>query len=223
MQKSTEFELEVLPEIQNRRSRRAYSSTPLESEKIQSLFEAARWAPSSLNEQPWTYIYATKDQPELWNKLLSVLNEGNITWASDAPLLVLSLYRKNLLRNNQPNGSAKYDLGGANAFLSLQATSLGLNVHQMGGYNRQKAKDVLNIKNHGLSLAVAAELEWDLLISHEDDTLHDYYEQRMVGFAPMGDTLYCVVFVEREADLIRIISLRAAERYEVKRYAANYS
>ncbi len=145
MQKSTEFELEVLPEIQNRRSRRAYSSTPLESEKIQSLFEAARWAPSSLNEQPWTYIYATKDQPELWNKLLSVLNEGNITWASDAPLLVLSLYRKNLLRNNQPNGSAKYDLGGANAFLSLQATSLGLNVHQMGGYDRQKAKDVLNI------------------------------------------------------------------------------
>ncbi len=85
------------------------------------------------------------------------------------------------------------------------------------------AKDVLNIKNHGLSLAVAAELEWDLLISHEDDTLHDYYEQRMVGFAPMGDTLYWVVFVEREADLIRIISLRAAERYEVKRYAANYS
>lgn len=145
MQKSTEFELEVLPEIQNRRSRRAYSSTPLESEKIQSLFEAARWAPSSLNEQPWTYIYATKDQPELWNKLLSVLNEGNITWASDAPLLVLSLYRKNLLRNNQPNGSAKYDLGGANAFLSLQATSLGLNVHQMGGYDRHKAKDVLNI------------------------------------------------------------------------------
>ena len=145
MQKSTEFELEVLPEIQNRRSRRAYSSTPLESEKIQSLFEAARWAPSSLNEQPWTYIYATKDQPELWNKLLSVLNEGNITWASDAPLLVLSLYRKNLLSNNQPNGSAKYDLGGANAFLSLQATSLRLNVHQMGGYDRQKAKDVLNI------------------------------------------------------------------------------
>ena len=145
MQKSTEFELEVLPEIQNRRSRRAYSSTPLESEKIQSLFEAARWAPSSLNEQPWTYIYATKNQPELWNKLLSVLNEGNITWASDAPLLVLSLYRKNLLSNNQPNGSAKYDLGGANAFLSLQATSLRLNVHQMGGYDRQKAKDVLNI------------------------------------------------------------------------------
>jgi nitroreductase len=145
MQKSTEFELEVLPEIQNRRSRRAYSSAPLESEKIQSLFEAARWAPSSLNEQPWTYIYATKDQPELWNKLLSVLNEGNITWASDAPLLILSLYRKNLLRNNQPNGSAKYDLGGANAFLSLQATRLGLNVHQMGGFDRQKAKDVLNI------------------------------------------------------------------------------
>ena len=59
------------------------------------------------------------------------------------------------------------------------------------------AKDVLNRKNHGLSLAAAAGLEWDLLVSHADDTRHDYYELRMVGYAPMGDTLYCVVFVER--------------------------
>jgi uncharacterized DUF497 family protein len=84
-------------------------------------------------------------------------------------------------------------------------------------------KDVLNIKNHGLSLAAAAALEWDLLISHADDTRHDYYEQRMIGYAPIGDTLHCVVFVEREEDLMRIISLRVAEKYEVKRYAANYS
>lgn len=73
------------------------------------------------------------------------------------------------------------------------------------------AKDVLNVKNHGLSLALAAELDWDLLVSHEDATLHDYYEQRMVGFAPIGDTLYCVVFVERDADVLRIISLWLAE------------
>ena len=84
------------------------------------------------------------------------------------------------------------------------------------------AKDALNIKNHGLSLALARELEWDLLISHADDTRHDYFELRMVGFCPSGDTLYCLVFVEREADVMRVISLRKADRQEVKRYAANF-
>lgn len=85
------------------------------------------------------------------------------------------------------------------------------------------AKDVLNVANHGVSLALAENLEWDLLVSHADDTRHDYYEQRMVGYAPIGDTLYCVVFVEREIDLIRVISLRLADKKEVRRYAANYS
>lgn len=81
------------------------------------------------------------------------------------------------------------------------------------------AKDVLNIKNHGLSLAAAAELEWDLLISHADDTRHDYYEQRMVGFAPIGNDVYCVVFVEREDDVMCVISLRKATKQEVRDYA----
>jgi uncharacterized DUF497 family protein len=81
------------------------------------------------------------------------------------------------------------------------------------------AKDVLNIKNHGLSLAAAAELEWDLLISHADDTRHDYYELRMVGFAPIGNDVYCVVFVEREDDVMRVISLRKATKQEVRDYA----
>ena len=145
MQKSIHIEAPVISEIQERRSRRAYSDTPIEQEKIKSLFEAARWAPSSNNEQPWTYIYATKDQTELWYKLLHLLNASNQVWAVNAQLLILSLARKNFIRNDQPNGSAKYDLGGANGFLSLQATKLGLNVHQMGGYDRQKAKEVLNI------------------------------------------------------------------------------
>ncbi len=145
MQKSILIEAPVITEIQERRSRRAYSDTPVEQEKIASLFEAARWAPSSNNEQPWTYIYATKDQTELWYKLLHVLNPSNQVWAVNAQLLILSMARKNFIRNDQPNSSAKYDLGGANAFLSLQATQLGLNVHQMGGYDRMKAKEVLNI------------------------------------------------------------------------------
>ena len=147
MQKSTQIEAQVITEIQQRKSRRAYADNSIEPEKIQSLFEAARWAPSSMNEQPWTYIYATKDQPELWDKLFSTLNDSNKIWAVNASLLILSLARKNFFRNDQPNVSAKYDLGGANAFLSLQATHLGLNVHQMGGYDRDKAKVVLNISD----------------------------------------------------------------------------
>src|SRR6187455_3430826 len=141
MQKSTQVEHPLLEVIQKRRSKRAYLNKPIDQNTIDSLFEAARWAPSSNNEQPWVYIYATKDQTELWNKLFETLNESNKIWVENAPLLVLSVIRKNFLRNDQPNNSAKYDLGAANAFLSLQATHVGLNVHQLGGFNRQRATE----------------------------------------------------------------------------------
>jgi nitroreductase len=145
MQKSNQFEHPVVDLIERRRSRRAYSSQPVEQEKIQLLFEAARWAPSSMNEQPWAYIYGTIDQPDLYNELLNALNESNRGWASHAPLLILSMARKMHIRNGAINGAARYDVGAANAFLSIQAAHLGLNVHQMGGYDRQKAIASLNI------------------------------------------------------------------------------
>lgn len=148
METSTEFESDVLDVIKYRKSKRAYSSRPVEPEKIKSLFEAARWAPSSMNDQPWTYLYATKDQPELWNKLFDALNDSNKVWAKEAPLLVVSLARKYFSINGKPNGSARYDLGSANAFLTLQATALDLNIHQMGGYNHEKLIANLNIPDH---------------------------------------------------------------------------
>lgn len=135
MEKSAEFESTVMDVIKERRSRRAYEDRPVEPEKIESLFEAARWAPSSVNEQPWMYVYATKGQPELWRKIFDALNEGNKVWAKNAPLLIVSLVRKRFLRNDLLNHSAHYDVGAANAFLSLQATVLGLNVHQLGGFH----------------------------------------------------------------------------------------
>jgi nitroreductase len=145
MQKSAEFESPVLDAIQQRRSRRAYSDKSVEVEKIHSLFEAARWAPSSVNEQPWLYLYATRDQTELWQKVFESLNEGNKVWAKNAPLLIVSLVRKNFIRNDHPNTSARYDLGGANALLSIQAAHLGLNVHQMGGFNADLLRENLKI------------------------------------------------------------------------------
>ena len=137
MKKSTEFDAPVLEVIKNRRSRRAYAEKSVEPEKIRSLFEAARWAPSSLNEQPWLYIYATRDQEALYSKIFEAVKEGNKVWARHAPLLIVSLIRKNFIRFDSPNPSAKYDLGAANAFLSLQAAHLGLNVHQMAGFETQ--------------------------------------------------------------------------------------
>lgn len=143
--KSTKIEYPVLTEIKDRRSKRAYSTTLVSEETIRSLFEAARWAPSSMNEQPWVYIYAVADDKELWNKIFASLNDSNKIWAQHAPLLVVSLARKTLLRNGVINSAARYDVGAANALLSLQATHVGLNVHQMGGYNKQVLIDNLNI------------------------------------------------------------------------------
>ncbi len=143
--KSSELEHPVLEVIATRRSSRAYASNPIDKEKIDALFEAARWAPSSMNEQPWAYLYATKDQPELYNKILDALLESNRLWAQEAPLLIMSMARKTHARNGAINSAARYDTGAANAFLSLQATQFGLNVHQMGGFDRQKAMLNLNI------------------------------------------------------------------------------
>ncbi|HYG20092.1 MAG TPA: nitroreductase family protein [Ohtaekwangia sp.] len=143
--KSTEIEYPISELIRKRKSVRAFTSQHVEPEKIRSLFEATRWAPSSTNEQPWFYLYATKAQDDLWNRLFDSLNEGNKIWAKDAPLLVLSLARKNFSNYPGANAHAMYDLGGANAFLALQAVELGLQVRQMAGYNRDKAIDNLGI------------------------------------------------------------------------------
>lgn len=145
MQKSNQFEHPISDLIKNRKSTRSFSPQPIEPHRISSLFEATRWAPSSTNEQPWVYIYATREQEELWSKLFSCLTEGNRIWAKDAPLLILSLARKNFTKYSGPNAYAMYDLGGANSFLSLQAVELGLQVRQMAGFYLEKTVDELNI------------------------------------------------------------------------------
>lgn len=144
-QKSAEVQHEVAPIIKNRKSIRAFDTKLVEEEKIKSLFEAARWSASSMNEQPWFYLYATREQTALWEKFISVLNEGNSIWVQHAPLIIFSITKRNFSRFNSPNAFTLYDLGGANANLSLQAVSLGLQVRQMAGYDHAKARAVLNI------------------------------------------------------------------------------
>lgn len=145
MQKSDLFSYPVSDLIKNRKSIRSFSKEPVGNDKINSLFEATRWAPSSTNEQPWVYLYATRDQTELWNLFVDCLNETNKIWAKDAPLLIFSMARKQFSRFQSDNAHALYDLGGANSFLAIQAVELGLQVRQMAGYNPAKAKANLQI------------------------------------------------------------------------------
>jgi nitroreductase len=133
------------PLIIRRKSTRAFSEKPVESEKLRSIFEAARWAPSSSNIQPWRFIVATKEEPEKYERLLSLLVEQNKIWAAKAPVLILSIAKLTHEAGERPNKFALHDVGLASANMMFQATSLGLAVHQMGGFNAEKARTVLNI------------------------------------------------------------------------------
>src|SRR6266849_2603124 len=131
--------------IRNRWSPRAFAEKLVSSEILRSLFEAARWAPSSNNEQPWAYLVATKDDKESFAKTLGVLVEFNVNWAKNAPVLALAVAKLTFSKNNAPNRNAPYDLGAASAFLTVEAASRGIFVHQMAGFDPQKARQVFEI------------------------------------------------------------------------------
>ncbi|HMF84745.1 MAG TPA: nitroreductase family protein [Nitrospiraceae bacterium] len=131
--------------LRQRWSPRAFDDRPVEPEKLRSLCEAARWAPSSNNEQPWRFIVANKDYETEWNRLLACLVEGNRKWAYRAPVLILSVASLNFEDDSTPNRHAFYDTGMAVENLVLQATVLGLSAHQMAGFDVEKARADLKI------------------------------------------------------------------------------
>ncbi len=130
--------------ITSRWSPVAFDSKSVDYDAIHLLFEAAKWAPSSRNVQPWRFIFATREMPE-YKTLLSLLDEPNQVWAQTAPLLVLSLAQVISTYKNRPNRLAFYETGMAVANLLLQATHMGLHVHQMSGYDVERAKETLVI------------------------------------------------------------------------------
>jgi nitroreductase len=150
---TTDFPVHDL--IRHRWSPRAFSDKPVEPAVLASLFEAARWAPSSNNEQPWAYLVATKDNPEDFAKMVSVLVEFNADWAKNAPVLVLAASRLKF-PNGNPNRNAFYDTGAATALLSVEATARGLSVHQMAGFDPAKAKQVFEIPEDCEAIAAIA-------------------------------------------------------------------
>jgi nitroreductase len=131
--------------IQNRWSPRSFSSKPVPSEALRSLFEAARWTPSSYNAQPWAFIVGTKDEPENYARVLSTLIEFNQAWAKNAPVLGIAVSELMFGHNQQPNRNAFYDTGAAMAVLTTEATARELFVHQMAGFDPTRAKEVFHI------------------------------------------------------------------------------
>jgi nitroreductase len=125
----------VLDVIANRWSPYRFLPRKIEDEKLQCCLEAARWAASSFNDQPWFWIIARRQDEEAFQRMISCLMEANREWASNAGALILTVTRAAFEYNGKPNRVAQHDLGQAAAYLAIQATALGLQVHQMAGVN----------------------------------------------------------------------------------------
>ncbi len=155
MKKKANKDFPVHEFIDKRWSPRAFADKPVEEEKINSLFEAARWAASSRNSQPWRFIYASKDNKKTYDKLFQVMGEWNQSWAKTAPLLILTITETHD-EKNRPLGHSLYDLGLALGNLTTQATSAGIYLHHMGGIEPDVAKNLFNIPDRYEAITMIA-------------------------------------------------------------------
>ncbi len=130
--------------ILNRWSPRAMTGEELPNNELMSLFEAARWAPSSFNNQPWRFIYATRGT-EHWDRLFNLMVDFNKGWAKDAAALVVVISSKNFEYNGKPSITHQFDAGAAWENLALEATSRGLVAHAMQGFDYEKARKELDV------------------------------------------------------------------------------
>jgi nitroreductase len=172
MHKPAQNDYEIHTLLQARWSPRAFSPRPVEEEKLWSLFEAARWSPSGGNGQPWAFVVARKTDTETHTKLVSLLMGFNTVWAKNAPVLILTAGR---LNPDKPEMTryVYYDVGQAVAHLSVQASALGLHVHQMAGFDREKAHPLF-----GLPVNVEALTLLAVGYYGDADTLPDELRQR---------------------------------------------
>ncbi|MEI8291262.1 MAG: nitroreductase family protein [Verrucomicrobiota bacterium] len=138
----------VIRIIAERWSPYGFADRAVAESDLLSLFEAARWAASSYNEQPWNYLVATRADPKEFARLLACLVEANQAWAETAPVLVLGVVSLRFAKNNQDNRAAVHDLGLAAGNLSIEATARGLSVHQMIGILPDKAREAYQIPEH---------------------------------------------------------------------------
>lgn len=143
------------PQFIERWSPRALSGEEISDAELNSLFEAARWAPSAFNDQPWHFIYA-KRNTEHWDRLYNIMVEFNQTWAKNASVLIVIVSRTQFAHNGKPSRTHSFDTGAAWAILTLQASKMGLITHGMSGIDYEKAAADLNIPDEYAVEAMAA-------------------------------------------------------------------
>jgi nitroreductase len=148
MQKKAVTDYPILQVLAERWSPYGFDDRQVREPDLRSLFEAARWAPSSYNEQPWSFLVATRENARDFERILDCLVEGNQTWAKTAPVLALGVVSLRFARNNQDNRAAVHDLGLAAGNLVVEATSRSLSVHQMIGLLPDKAREIFRIPEH---------------------------------------------------------------------------
>ena len=176
--------------IASRWSPRAFEERPVEPEKLKRMFEAARWAPSSNNEQPWRFLAATRDNQSDYDTLFGCLSQGNAKWVFRAPVLMLSVASLFFEDDGKPNRHALHDTGMAVENLVLQATSLGLQAHQMAGYDVEKARRECRIPSGFEPVAMIANG-----YPGDPSILPDYLREREVKpreRQPIGDFVFTV-------------------------------
>ncbi len=133
-----------------------FDPRPVEDDKIVTCLEAARWAASSYNDQPWSWIIARRQDTASFNSMLGCLMEANQAWAKNAGVLLITVSRATFRANQKPNRVAQHDVGQASAHMALQATSLGLQIHQMAGVNLSLVRQTYSIPDgHEPQTAIA--------------------------------------------------------------------
>lgn len=145
----------VEPLLVERWSPRAMSGEPVSRQELLSLFEAARWAPSSYNNQPWRFVYARRDTPD-WRPLFDLLVDFNQSWCKNAAVLIVILSRRSFERNGKPSRTHSFDAGAAWMNLALQGNSMGLVVHGMEGFDYDRARRALGVPEELAVEAMAA-------------------------------------------------------------------
>jgi nitroreductase len=146
--------MKTIDSIKNRYSTVLFDSSPVDKEKIEDLFEAARWAPSSSNIQPWRFFYSTRENKTNYDEFVMLLFPGNQMWAQNAYMLIVTVAE--IINEKGPNRHAFHDTGLATADLLLRATELGLATHPMGGFDVQKAKELLKLSVNFEPVAIIA-------------------------------------------------------------------
>ena len=182
----------IVSPIDSRYSPYRFDHRPIEKDKLKLCFEAAGWAASSFNEQPWRWIVAIGDDEQEFKRMLGCLLESNQAWAADAGALVLTAYRPRFSRNDNPNRVALHDLGQASAHLAIQAASMGLQIHQMGGVNLSQIRTEYQIPDD-FEPATGIAIGYPAVAEPENPSEQALAERELSARSrkPLNETVFC--------------------------------